>query len=106
MSDQLVIHKARQCIITVNLGIDVSGDTITSQVRAGNNSDSPLIAQFDVAFVTDGTDGELTLTLEDSITEAIEADNGYMDIKRVTGGEAVPVFERPLEVVFRGSVTE
>ena len=68
--------------------------------------DADLIATWDVAFVTDGTDGEISLTLDDLITGAIFYDKGYMDLKRMTGGEPIPVFDRPLEVLFRGTVTE
>jgi hypothetical protein len=58
-----------------------------------------------VTFDSDGTDGKLILTLDDSDTNAITASSGYMDLKRVSGGEPIPVFDKPLEVVFRGSVT-
>lgn len=106
MSNQVVVHKGRTNVVTVSLGIDVSTDTITSQIRAAPNVDAPLLAQWTVEFADDGSDGELILTLDDSVTSNIEADRGYMDLKRVTGGEPVPVFDRPLEVEFRGTVTE
>jgi streptogramin lyase len=57
-------------------------------------------------FVTDGEDGELVLTLDNTITEQITANAGYMDLKRMVSGEPVPVFDKPLEVTFRGTVTE
>lgn len=106
MSNKVVVHKGRTNIITVNMGQDVSGDTLTSQIRAQPDVDSLLLATWSVAFETDGTNGEVILTLDDSVTATIEAESGYMDIKRVTGGEPVPVFDRPLEVEFRGTVTE
>lgn len=105
MSNQVVVHKGRTNTLTVSMGIDVSLDTITSEIRASTSTTSALIATWSVAFATDGTDGELVLTLDDTATSAIEADRGYMDLKRVTGGEPVPVFDKPLEVIFRGSVT-
>jgi hypothetical protein len=106
MSNQVIVHKSRTNTLLVDLGIDVSDDTITSQIRSEPNSDSPLLATWVVAFVTDGTDGELVFTLDDTFTSQITANSGYMDVKRVTGGEPVPVFDKPLEVVFRGTVTE
>lgn len=105
MSNQVVVHKGRTNVLTVNMGIDVSADTITSEIRADANRTSALIATWSVAYATDGTDGELILTLDDSATAAIDVDRGFMDLKRVTGGEPVPVFDRPLEVIFRGTVT-
>jgi hypothetical protein len=102
MSNKIVVHKNRVNIITVSLGIDVSGDTITSEIRSEPDSDSPLIAAWDVTFDTDGADGELVLTMQEI---EITANSGYMDIKRVTGGNPIPVFDRPLEVEFRGTVT-
>lgn len=106
MSNQVVVHKGRTNTLTVDLGIDVSLDTITSEIRSEPSVDSPLIATWVVTFATDGTDGELIFTLDDTFTSQITAASGYMDIKRVTSGEPVPVFDRPLEVIFRGTVTE
>lgn len=104
MGNRLVVHKGRVNVVQVNLGIDVSADTITSEIRSEPNVDAPLVATWAVTFDSDGTDGKLILTLDDS-TDSITASAGYMDLKRVTGGDPVPVFDAPLEVVFRGSVT-
>mgnify|MGYP006274407905 CR=1 FL=1 len=106
MSNQVIVHKGRTNTLLVDLGVDVSSDTITSEIRSEPNVDSVLLATWVVAFTTDGTDGELTFTIDDTFTSQITAQSGYMDIKRVTGGEPVPVFDKPLEVVFRGTVTQ
>lgn len=106
MSSKVIVHKGRTNIITVALGIDVTADTITSEIRSEPNSDSPLIATWVVTKTNGGSDGELTLTLDDLATSQILANSGYMDIKRITGSEPVPVFDRPLEVSFRGTVTK
>ena len=106
MSNSVIVHKGRTNVITVKLGIDVSADTLTSQIRAQPSVDSALIATWQVAKVGDGSTGELRLTLDDALTAQIQANSGYMDIKRVTGSEPVPLFDEPLEVVFRGTVTE
>jgi|SRR5580765_174129 len=105
MSNEVVVHKGRTNIIRVRLGIDVSADTITSQIRSEPDVESPLLAEWDVSFETDGTDGNLILLLDDLITGQIAADGGFMDLNRVSGGEPLPVFDRPLEVSFRGTVT-
>jgi hypothetical protein len=105
MSNAIVVHRARTNTVAVSLGIDVSADTITSQIRAQKDPTSTLIATWTVTEVTDGTDGELFLTLDNTITAAITDDTGFMDLKRITGGEPVPVFDKPLSVIFRDPVT-
>lgn len=105
MSNAVIVHKGRTNTLTISLGEDVSLDTITSEIRTAPDMAATLIAEWDVTFTTDGTDGELTLTLDDVITGQITAASGYMDLKRVVDGEPVPVFDKPLEVIFRGTVT-
>lgn len=106
MSDQIIVFKNRLNTITVDLGFDISADTYTSQIRTEPKGDSPLIAEWEVAFLTDGTDGKLTLTLTELQTSQITSDSGFMDFRRVVPpGNPVSVIDKPLEVVFRGSVT-
>lgn len=99
------VHKARTVEIPVSLGFNVSGDTFSSDIRVEANPESLLIASWDVSFKTDGTDGELLLTLDDEITSEIVQTTGYMDLKRVSGGEPLAVFPEPLQVVFIEAVT-
>lgn len=106
MSSEVVVHKGRTNVVRVHMGIDVSSDTITSEIRTEPDQESPLIATWTVTFETDGTDGKLVLILDDLITGEVTVDGGYMDLKRMSGGEPVPVFDRPLEVSFRGTVTQ
>ena len=106
MSSRIIVHKNRTNVLTISLGFDVSADTITSEIRSEPSVDSPLLATWDVSFRTDGTDGELVLILDDLDTSQIKATSGYMDLKRVSGSEPLAVFDQPLEVSFRGSVTE
>lgn len=106
MSEPIVVHKGRTNVVTLDLGIDVSLDTITSQIRTKPDLSAPLIATWTVGYESDGTDGKLVLTLDNVITAQIVEDAGFMDIKRVSGGEPLPVFDAPLEVEFRGTVTE
>lgn len=104
MSNELVIHLDRTNIISVNLGMDITGETITSEIRTQPDTDATLVATFAVA-VVNATEGELTLTLDNSAAASVTVKSGYMDLKRVSGGEPLPVFDRPLEVRFQGSVT-
>ena len=105
MSNKLIVYKNRTNIISVDLGMDVSGDTITSQIRTEQDPDSALLLTWTVAPVTDGSDGLFTFTADDASTGSVEVDSGHMDIKRVSGGEPFAVFDRPIEVSFQGAVT-
>jgi hypothetical protein len=102
MSDILVVHTGRTVVVPVSLGINVAGDTITSDIRTASGV---LIASWVVTFDGDGTDGEIILTLDNSVTMAITYPNGFMDLKRISGGEPYAIFDRKLEVEFRKSVT-
>lgn len=102
---QIVVHKGRTVIVPVSLGIDVSQDTITSEIRRYTSQDSELLATWAVTFATDGFDGELILTLDNSATVGVTRAIGYMDLKRVSGGEPISVFEEPIQVLFKDSVT-
>jgi hypothetical protein len=103
--NKVIVHKNRYNVKEVWLGFDVSADTFSSEIRAEQDHESTLIATWSVAWVTDGTDGKIRLTMDDVITGQIEVDSGFMDIKRVSGGEPLVVLDRPLEVEFRGTVT-
>ncbi len=108
MSTPLVVHKGRTAIVQVSLGIDVSADTIESQIRAEPDQSSAFIAEWIVSYPSggDGSDGELVFTLDDTFTSQITANSGYMDIKRVSGGEPYAVNDKPIRVIFQGTVTE
>lgn len=106
MTSKVIVHKGRTNTLKVNLGVNVSADTITSEIRTEPTIESPLVATWVVTKVNNGIDGELILTLDDTVTRDIAVNSGYMDLKRITGGEPIPVFDRPLEVSFRGTVTE
>lgn len=105
MASQIFVYKNRTNIITVSLGMNVQNDTFTSEIRKEKNSSSTLLATWTVSFVTNGTDGMLKLTLDNNQLTNITRSNGFMDIKRTTSGEPVPVFDDPIEVIFREVVT-
>jgi hypothetical protein len=102
MVNKIVVVKHRTNTITVSLGYDVSDDTFMSEIRVGPNRDSSLIATWAVSFATDG---ELILTMAASVAGQIDENGGYMDIKRITGGASVPVWDLPLPVEIKESVT-
>lgn len=105
MKKPINIHLGRTNTIVVNLGIDVSSDSFTSEIRAEADQTSLLLATWDIVFETDGVDGRLIMTLDDSQTAPITRSTGYMDIKRVSGGEPISVFNEPLTVSFVKTVT-
>lgn len=102
-SDTIIVYKGRTNIITVSLGFDVSDDVITSEIRTQSGV---LIATWTVVFDGDGTDGELILTLDNTVTNGITYPTGLMDLKRMQSGEPVSVFDEALEVEFREIVTQ
>lgn len=102
----VIVYIGRTTPLYVKLGFDVSADTLVSEIRAEADSESELIATWDIEFVTDGTDGDLLFTLDDSVTSLIDRTNCFMDIKRVTGGEPVSIFYEPVPVVCRKTVTQ
>lgn len=102
MSDILVVHKDRTNVVTVSLGFSVFGETITSEIRTESGV---LIATWVVTFSGDGSNGELILTLDNTITSAVTYPSGLMDLKRFSNGEPLPIFDMPLEVEFRETVT-
>jgi len=101
----VIVHKGRTNVVTVDLGIDVSADTLTSEIRTQPDQASTLIATWVVTKATTGADGKLILTLDNTVTSQITVSSGYMDLKRITNGEPVPVFDKPIEVTFQGTVT-
>lgn len=102
---QVIVHRGRTVILPVSLGIDVSQDVITSDIRVDKDSASALITTWVVSFATNGIDGEIILKLDNAVTALITKSTGYMDLKRVTGGEPVSIFDDPVEVLFKGTVT-
>lgn len=104
-TSKVIVHKGRTNTLTVNMGMDVTADTITSEIRSEPDQNSPLIATWTVTKTNGGADGELTLKLDDLVTSQIRANSGYMDLKRIHNGEPLAVFDQPLEVTFRGTVT-
>lgn len=101
----LVVYKNRTNRVPVTIGFDISGDTFVSEIRAEKNSTSLLIATWDPTFLTDGIDGILVLTLDNSLVSNVTQKVGYMDIKRIHNGEPYPVFNDPIKVTFKEAIT-
>ena len=105
MANNIVITRGRTVTLSVSLPYDISNDTFVSQIRTGRGVSSPLIATWSIEFNTDGKDGKLIFTLDDSITSEITHLSGYMDIKRISDGEPTNVFDSAIPVAFKEPVT-
>lgn len=105
MGEPLVLHKGRTNILPVSLGVDVSQDTITSEIRTEIDPTSDLIATWQVEFLTDGSDGECVFTIDDSNFTNVTNRYGWMDVKRVSDGEPLPGWLRAVPVYIEGVVT-
>lgn len=99
----IIFYKGRYNAIPVDLGIDITGQTIASQIRERPEEASNLILDW-IVTVTNASLGQFTLSFNDS-SGAITASEGWMDIKRVTGSGDIPCFDGPLGVEFRGAAT-
>jgi hypothetical protein len=109
----LPIFRNRTNRIKVNVGYDISADTLVSEIREEKTHTSTLIATLDIDYRTDtvedpgdGTDGKLLLTLDDSDVPLLPPKYAYMDIKRISGGEPLTVMKRPIRVRFQEVITE
>lgn len=105
MYPAVVFHINRTTTHRLELGYDVSADTLSAQIRVDESHTSTLIANLVVDFETDGTDGNVLLTLTNEASVDITNSKGFMDVLRMSGGEPLSVFAEPLPVIFRGSVT-
>jgi hypothetical protein len=105
MDNTVVVYKHRTNTLTLSLGYDVSTTPITSEIRVAPDPASTKIADWVVTFKTNGVDGELILTMDNTVAGAIEHKTGFMDFKRMVNGEPVIVIDEPLPVVFQGVVT-
>ena len=104
MSNEVIVHRNRYNVVTVDLGYDVTGETLTSEIRSEPKVDSPLIVAWDLT-VNDAATGKLTLIIDTTAAAQIKAASGFMDIKRQSGVEDIPAWDEPIEVTFQGSVT-
>ena len=101
----ITVHRGRRCVVPVTFQYDISGQAFTSHIRVGIHPQSLLIAVWDIEFKTDGTDGKLIMSLDETVTANITQNIGFTDIKRVSGGDPYPAIDTPLHVYFVNVVT-
>jgi hypothetical protein len=104
MSDYITVYKGRTKVLPVTLGKDVSKAKFKADIRVSQDPSSALVSTWSVLFATDGTDGELLLTLDRSVTMEIDRVRGYMFLRKLTDREPIHVFEPPLEVRFVSTI--
>ena len=105
MTSALELKLGRTNVCPVSFGYDISADVFVSEIRDEIDPTSTLIATWSTSFLTDGTDGELLLTLEVADLAAVTQRDGWMDIKRVSGGKPYTVNREPIKVLFTKAVT-
>lgn len=106
MSNEVIVHKNRTNYVTLDVGYDASGDVLTSEIRSEPYVESVLLATWIITPITDGSDGQYLLTLDNVAAAQVKATSGFMDVKRMSGSEPLPLWDQPLEVTFRGTVTQ
>jgi hypothetical protein len=97
---QVEVHRNRTTVHLVTLGYNVAGIDFRSEIRAGRNPTSRLIATWSIEIVGDGSSGTLRFSLDNGITKEITDNVGFMDIVREEGGEPYSVLDTPLTVCF------
>lgn len=100
---KIEVPRGRTVVLDISLGFNVSGSEFLSQIRASKDPAAAVIATWDVSFETDGTNGNLVATMDDSVTSAIVENTGWMTLVKVNGSKHVPVFdpdELPEVVIF------
>lgn len=105
MAYEIVVKKGRTNVVLVSVPYNISEESFSSEIRSAPSPTSPLIATWEVTFENDGNDGKLRLCLDDTVTGLITESQGYMDIKRVSNGEPLPLFNGFILVTFEKVVT-
>lgn len=105
MADSIRIQKGRTVSFEFTLGHPIGDDTYTSEIREQARESSELIATWNITVKPGGNNRVLIFTLDDSVSREVIQKYGWMDLKRVSGGEPLPVLDSPILVEFREVVT-
>lgn len=92
----LIVAKTKTVIVPISLGFNVVGWVFTADLRATVVATSALIATWIVTFDTDGKDGELIATLQDTITSGLTVGTAYMRLKRIIPSPTLEIFGEPV----------
>ena len=88
--------------INTNLG-DVSGDTFTAICRTRPDEDADEIFEFEIN-MSEAATGFITIYFNATSVE-IPYSVGYTDLKRMSGGSALPCTNRCIPIEFVGTTT-
>lgn len=97
------VYKGRFTEIFVHLGIDITGHTLVSEIRAKPDPTAELIKAWTIT-VIDAATGEIKMSIDDT-SNTITHTEGFMDMKRVISSVDHPVFDDILFVKFIPAVT-
>lgn len=75
---QVTLERGRRNTVTAALGVDLSGRTLRSEIRARRSETAELIATWDIT-VTDVTAGDIELTLPPSALDGAPS-RAWMDV--------------------------
>ena len=104
MESRLVFDKGSYNSWNVNANLDLTGQTVVSQIRVRPEETSDLILQWTVS-ITDAAAGEFTIYFNDSANTLGDVSEGFMDIKRVTGSGDVRMHDEVIFVEFQARPT-
>ena len=101
----LTIYKNRTNRVLFKSGVDAPEDEWYSEIRVGKTQDSDLIVAWTFEPVDGGDPGDFLISIDDSLLQDVSHSRGYMDIKRISAGEPLPVLKDIIIVKFKDTVT-
>lgn len=99
---KIEVERGKTIILMVSLGFNVSESEFLCQMRQSESPESSLLATWAISFDTDGKDGELLATLDNSISSSIAMSTAWLFLDKVSESPPLPVFPEPLEVMIFG----
>lgn len=103
--DHITVVKNRSITFEFTLGHQIGTDVYTSEIRVGQSVNTPLIATWNVSVKPGGLNRTLIFSMDNSVTAPIVQSHGWMDLKRVSGGEPLPVLDYAIPVLFKDAIT-
>lgn len=101
----ITVWKRRSITFEFALAHQIGDDIYTSEIRRGQSVNTPLIATWNVSVKPGGMNKTLIFSMDDSVTSLITVNYGWMDLKRVSNGEPLPVLNYSIPVLFKDVIT-
>lgn len=93
------VERGKTVVVGISIGFNVSLFEFLCEMRESEDPASAIITTWDMSFETDGKDGELLASLDDSITSVLVLGAAWLHLYRVSGSTHLPVFGEPVEVI-------